>query len=595
MFRNAQADQHTYVEQRPAAWFDWQVANGQQTGVAFQYVVQDKNDWVPNHLNGAGVFHENGAGYYAADNTRVRWLQRQWWRYCAARWGYSTAVRAWELCNEGPPADPGSPHALTAQSFARYMHTIDAHPHLASTSFWAGWRPAFWGDNANYGDVSYADRHAYTEGDTLGYDLASWYEFLANGMYPDAVGKPIIIAETGVSTNFGPITELAQANDGTWYHNLLWAQLSHTGVSCPNYWFSEHFQVIQKDTIAARFARFVRGLDLNRGGYVPLGATVSNPQLRVAGQKNFPLVVVPVPAHHHIPGGHHVIQRVGDSFFFCQQLVGFPLGNRFPAHQGVFSCKGAERVIPLRIPFFGQVDSVLLFRMYPERNLPFPAASFLCSGLAAILVEDGRSFIDNCSLSVAFHHILFPLPGGDGNGFCTARIHHLLLSGGGGKHNLPVQPQGDRNNAAVGGYCHITNVSVRITDPVADIGLRKMHAQGIALPVHGMDLPFGQLVEFIDVNILKGHFQFDVAHPGNGHYTPSAEVAATAFHLQHPHLKTGGRDNISFPEYRQRVEVINLYVAEFFPAAKLPPGGTGRYRGTVRRFLSGTECCQAKL
>jgi len=285
LIRNSRADQHTYVEQRPAAWFDWQVSSGEQTGVAFQYVVQDKNDWIPNHLSSAGVFDEDGAGYYAADNTRTRWLQKQWWRYCASRWGYSTAVRAWELCNEGPPADPASPHAQTAQSFGAYLHAVDAHPHLTSTSFWAGWRPAFWGSTA-YGDVSYADRHAYTEGDSLGYDLASWYELLAGEMYPDRVGKPIIIAETGVSQSFGPIAALAADNDGTWFHNLLWAQLSHTGVSCPNYWFSEHLERIPVDTIAARFSRFMLALDLNRGGYVPLDATVSNPRIRVSGQKN---------------------------------------------------------------------------------------------------------------------------------------------------------------------------------------------------------------------------------------------------------------------------------------------------------------------
>jgi hypothetical protein len=137
LIRHARADIHTYVEQRPAAYFDWQLQQGEDNGVFFKYVVQDKNDWVPNHLKRDGAFADRGDGYFQPEGTKANWLQRQWWRYLAARWGYSTAVHSWELCNEADPND--SAVYRHTQQFARFMHTTDAHLPPARHSFWCCW------------------------------------------------------------------------------------------------------------------------------------------------------------------------------------------------------------------------------------------------------------------------------------------------------------------------------------------------------------------------------------------------------------------------------------------------------------------------
>src|SRR5205807_442665 len=92
-------------------------------------------------------------------NTKVRSLQQYYWRYLAARWGYSTAVHSWELLNEGDPYN-GNHYGL-ADAFAAYMHQTEPSRHMVTTSMWASFPvDSFWG-NAKYPNIDYADVHAY--------------------------------------------------------------------------------------------------------------------------------------------------------------------------------------------------------------------------------------------------------------------------------------------------------------------------------------------------------------------------------------------------------------------------------------------------
>ena len=298
--RNPRADNHMFIEQRPAAYTDWQVEQGEINNVFFKYVVHDKNDWIQNHLKTDGTWAATGDGYYQPENTKARWLLRQWYRYLIARWGYSTAIHTWELNNEGAPNEEGdgtAAHWRTAQAFAKFMHDNDAHRHLATTSFWCCWRPDFWGNNTSFPDIDYADLHMYTdniEGNAVpktDTDLAAWtYNtslYAYNNGYPSGqkgVGKPIVRQETGITgTSFDL---LKQANSGVWFHNLLWAQLNEGAMMDTGYWWGEHFAVINESQISKPFWDFVKVLDLNKGGYVGLAATVSNNNLRAIGQKN---------------------------------------------------------------------------------------------------------------------------------------------------------------------------------------------------------------------------------------------------------------------------------------------------------------------
>lgn len=285
LIRHSKADMHTYVEQRPSAYFDWQVQQGEQYGVFFKYVVQDKNDWVARHLTRYGVFASSGDGYFQPDGTKLKWLQQQWWRYLVARWGYSTAVHSWESCNEADPND--SSVWRHTQDFARFLKQTNAHPQMATTSFWCCWKPEFWGDQTNYPDVDYADLHEYTNATPDGTDMAEWILKWARVTQQEPADKPVVLAETGIGPGPPYYDYLRSANPGIWYHNLLWAQLNGlSGLTAPNYWWSEHFAVINRNAIARPFAQFVSGLDVNKGGYVDAAPTTTNSTIRAVGQKN---------------------------------------------------------------------------------------------------------------------------------------------------------------------------------------------------------------------------------------------------------------------------------------------------------------------
>lgn len=328
VIRNAVADQHMYFEQRPAAELDDMLTNADQNGVTLKLVVHDKNDWIQNHLKPDGTWTDTGSGgYYQSENTKARWLLRQWYRYLAARWGYSTAVHTFELNNEGPPNEEGggtAAHWRTAQEFAKYIHQVyPARRILATTSFWCCWRPNFWGNSTSFPDVDYADFHMYLsniENNLIPashqFDFALWTNDTSintyNLGYPSGqkgVGKPNMLAETGIDT--GTVaSQLSQSNPGYWFHNMIWAQLNHGAMSNPLYWHDEHLLKMTPalpDQIKP-FYLFVKDLNLNKGGYSDIAATSTNTKLRMIGQKN----VVKNEAHLWIQNTDHTWKKYAD-------------------------------------------------------------------------------------------------------------------------------------------------------------------------------------------------------------------------------------------------------------------------------------------
>ncbi len=294
MIRDPQADLHTYVDDRGAAYYDWLLSEGEQYGVYYKLVIHDKNDWVQNHIdptNGQWTTATLTWPYYAPEFTKNRWLLRQWYRYVAARWGYSVAVHSWELNNEGPPEL--TEHWKATNDFANYIKIQDAHPHLASTSFWCCWRPAFWG-NSTYSSVDYADLHDYSgNSETSGFNYA---DDPVGGMIKlnsvinnSNIQKPTIIGEQGLSRMpewWNPATDgnLNSTNDGTWWRQMQWATALHPGaVSSPGYWFPSHLKQFNREAISTVLKNYLTGVEWNKGGYIDAQAS-SN--ARVVGKKN---------------------------------------------------------------------------------------------------------------------------------------------------------------------------------------------------------------------------------------------------------------------------------------------------------------------
>ncbi|MER3457879.1 MAG: hypothetical protein C4309_03900 [Chloroflexota bacterium] len=167
---------HTYFDQ-PVSWdWDYILDRAAAYGVYLKLVVLEKDDWTYTHILPDGTVTPNGDtnNFYAAPNTKVRWLHQAYWRYLAARWGYSTAVHSWELLNEGDPFNGN--HHNQAQAFGAYMHTNEPSRHLITTSFWHSFPVVQFWANPAYPDVDYADLHAYI---STGGGI---YDFWGNGV-----------------------------------------------------------------------------------------------------------------------------------------------------------------------------------------------------------------------------------------------------------------------------------------------------------------------------------------------------------------------------------------------------------------------------
>ncbi len=303
IIRNPTADMHTYVEQRPAAFFDWQVQQAEANGIYLKYNVHDKNDPIFRSLNENGTWASwlQGTGYDQPYNTKSSWLKRQWYRYLIARWGYSTAVHSWEAVNEANPNDI-SHWQNVQENLAHYTKNLSAHPVLSTTSFWCcslydGF-PFYSNSQNKYPDIDYLDLHEYsgnpnTTSSSYTYDMAEWVKQVGEVAYAKNANKPLIWAENGLSSTaewWNPLNDpkITSANSGTWYHNMLWSQLTRGAAFATGYWFdTEHIQKITngKASITKPFYNYINDLDLNRGGFNDAQTTSTNTKIRTYGQK----------------------------------------------------------------------------------------------------------------------------------------------------------------------------------------------------------------------------------------------------------------------------------------------------------------------
>jgi hypothetical protein len=161
LLRAPGADRIMYFDGLNAALWDQYIDLAQQHGVYLKLVVDEKNEWIRDHLTAAGAMSDTGSNdnFYAAPNTKVRWLEQAWWRYLIARWGYSPAIHSFEYINEGDPYNGN--HYSAAEAMARYFRANDPAHHMVTTSMWAAFpNQEFW-SSPSAPDVDYADLHAY--------------------------------------------------------------------------------------------------------------------------------------------------------------------------------------------------------------------------------------------------------------------------------------------------------------------------------------------------------------------------------------------------------------------------------------------------
>ncbi|MCL4551943.1 MAG: DUF5060 domain-containing protein, partial [Candidatus Marsarchaeota archaeon] len=239
ILRKNEPNYELYFDQAKSFAWDHILDSAAQYGVYLKLVVMEKSDWVYNHIdwNGNTVAQEapNNANFYgnqANPNTAVRRYQEYYWRYLAARWGYSTAVHSWELLNEGDPFNGN--HYSQANAFARFMHQNEPSRHLVTTSTWHSY-PAkdFWGNPA-YPDIDYGDLHTYIS--STGTGLYEWSPpagttLEVNPAYVMGRNGGSIKVPAGKSSVNGD-TGLAVQGKGTW-NVSVWMKVEGYNGSCP--------------------------------------------------------------------------------------------------------------------------------------------------------------------------------------------------------------------------------------------------------------------------------------------------------------------------------------------------------------------------
>jgi hypothetical protein len=311
-----------YFMQRNSYAFDKALELAHQHNVYLRVVTSEKNEVIANEIDYQGQKAGAASNDYFYGNYRnmtpIRWYQKSWWRYLQARWGYSANIHTWELVNEGDPNNNN--HYALADELGKYMHcavfneSIAAgdgqkctynHPndHLVSTSTWNSFpKDTFWA-NSKFPNVDFADYHQYVSKETdlahfkdtasMTYDISYWLGAKQNG----GAHKPIIRGETGLTdSGTEPGTQdLLPDQSGIWLHKFLWGQLNSGGL-IESYWYSnyEPYGHIYAKTSNppfdhrnefGHFYGFINDLSLNNGYWQDLGASVSNDNLIVIGQK----------------------------------------------------------------------------------------------------------------------------------------------------------------------------------------------------------------------------------------------------------------------------------------------------------------------
>ena len=302
----------SYYMERNAYAFDKVLELANQNDVYLKLVVMEKDEQVENEIgydgNATQFDNNNFYGDYRT-MTAVRWYQQAWWRYLQARWGYSPNIFAFEAVNEAAPGNTN--HYGQVDEMAKYLHCgvfgttvppydgekcLLSHPnaHMVSTSFWYGFEKDLFA-NHNYQNIDYADIHQYIARDT---DLAHFQDTalatydlgLAYGAFEAGSGKPIIRGEMGLidfAANTDSFTNVSADTQGIWLHNLIWGGINPTGL-IENYWYAqEHiYNTVDLRPLYKNYYLFIKDIPLNNGNYVDASADVSNPKLRVWGQKD---------------------------------------------------------------------------------------------------------------------------------------------------------------------------------------------------------------------------------------------------------------------------------------------------------------------
>jgi hypothetical protein len=370
------ANYQYYFDPIASGVWDGIISSAEINGIYLKPVINDKEDAILTRFRlSDGVYdpsqsHQTWSAFHSEKNKKVRRLHEYFWRYLAARWGYSRAIHSWELVNEGDPNN--TYHRDQANHMGELIHKFTNNNHLATTSFWAGFpASSFWGNSA-YQHLDYVDYHAYNstgwmdnqvpdpallEKDAAYYHLV--YSQDTRRLLTQYRNMPIVRGEAGIDFISGPQEEIAaMRNDtyGVWLHNFTWAMLSHHG-SYELYWWADRSLGLNPGPdgsvtnglreIFAPYVDFMANIPVANGRYQNASPTASASNVRVVGQKNN-LNQTATHAHLWIQNSNHIWRNVVDGVSYGSlsgtvTLGGFAANTSYPAEWWDFNTRGVLR------------------------------------------------------------------------------------------------------------------------------------------------------------------------------------------------------------------------------------------------------------
>ena len=255
-----------YSQQGAWKW-DYLVDLAEKTGIYIQMVTQHHGqfsqstnpNWDENPYNTAnGGFLDSGDEFFSDETARLLYKRKM--RYTVARWGYSTALLAWELWNEVQFTDDYDRNypvvAAWHGEMSGYLHAIDPWKHLVTTSARDG-DSLIW----SLASLDMTQNHYYGTGiveavqsrhvDMLDYD------------------KPNIVGEFGADWQGPGADPLGMA-----VHMGIWAAAITGGGAMP-WWWDNHIEPYNLYFHWKVLSDFWKDEDLGSGNFHALPAVCS--------------------------------------------------------------------------------------------------------------------------------------------------------------------------------------------------------------------------------------------------------------------------------------------------------------------------------
>lgn len=235
----------TQMNQRGNFQQDKIIEAAEKNGVSIQLSSHGDAYWIWD----ASVYeHPDGSGIEPGDPRHLDYWKRNF-RYRVARWGYSTAILAWEHWNELGHVLPDSAWYNFYQAYAPYQRATDPYRHLLTTSQNSqAYSPGLWSSPAmdvvsyhDYLDERYAGQPFAGDNAEMVYRFAQCLRHhasvdcglgLGDGSRWTGADKPILWTEWDYYPG-GGFNRIAD-------HNAMWAGLfSPIGMTPTDWYFNE--------------------------------------------------------------------------------------------------------------------------------------------------------------------------------------------------------------------------------------------------------------------------------------------------------------------------------------------------------------------